>query len=666
MSGKPITFEIFGDCSAHIALKNRPHTRAFGMCNWVSLLSAPSPHFARINEGFLARRNLSNYRKRVLRLDAGKGVLDFLFGNEDCRADYLVIDCMDCRKEVIIDRTSDSFSCMTYIRKHVRPEEIFDDSSEYAIVPAYRISFDRYQNAAEIFIREISRLYASDRIIVNRHRPATAYFDEEGSLHHHNPGLKQKHLNDRAMALVEKLEDYIIGRLPGAHVIDWPVHTTINPDHPLGRSALHYDERYYAYYRRCIDLITVSPSAAAAPLLQLATEVCDLGFQNLFLKNDLKRCRSMLRRSQGTSNDHGSDYYRRLISQKADELFPGSGSGSAAGAKRDGVPAADAELKAERAAVAELEADQVAATELEVCQDAAAERNAGSASGAELELCQPNVAEREKDPVAAGEREKDPAADQERETDPGREADAGAEDNARCFHLRSLYIKTAGHLVHLLTRPDLDCSYRVLRQILWGQFRQYNDSYFYGSAAVVNLALSHVLKGPCFLGKRAEQSRIRRQIGILCGLERPEILTEEELLGLKRAEKNLKLFQHLTKTMRRLTFNGHLLPRWLIRKTDQESLPLGSVPNPDRFFRRSQITVTDSQSMRKAVLRRCPGRFFRNLAVFLLLALRLRLVLPSLKRQYRDEAVLRQSRKFWQGQGRYSWELEQPRDEHEL
>ncbi len=213
------------------------------------------------------------------------------------------------------------------------------------------------------------------------------------------------------------------------------------------------------------------------------------------------------------------------------------------------------------------------------------------------------------------------------------------------------YLFLRSHLVHHMTLPQLKCSFGILWKILWGHFRRYNASYFYGTAAAVNLAMSHVLKGPKFFEDNIEPTEVLRKIKEISQCEKTESLTEEELKTLKKAEKNLKMAP-LTKTMRRLTFNGHLLPKGMAKNTAGEYLPKWMTPNPDRFFRRSQVTVTDQLNMKKVVLRRSPGLYFKNLAAFLLLALRLRLALPFLKGKFRKAEEKQRSREFWKEQFR--------------
>lgn len=208
------------------------------------------------------------------------------------------------------------------------------------------------------------------------------------------------------------------------------------------------------------------------------------------------------------------------------------------------------------------------------------------------------------------------------------------------------YLFLRSHMVHHMTLPQLKCSFGILWNILWGHFRRYNASYFYGTAAAVNLAMSHVLKGPKFFEDNIEPTEVLRKVKEISQCEKAEPLTEEEFKTLKKAEKNLKMAP-LTKTMRRLTFNGHLLPKGMAKNTAEEYLPKWMTPNPDRFFRRSQVTVTDQLNMKKVVLRRSSGLYFKNLAVFMLLALRLCLTLPFLRGKYKKAEMRQRNLAFW-------------------
>lgn len=213
------------------------------------------------------------------------------------------------------------------------------------------------------------------------------------------------------------------------------------------------------------------------------------------------------------------------------------------------------------------------------------------------------------------------------------------------------YLFLRSHIVHHMTIPSLKCSYKIMMRILWGHFKEYNNSYFYGTAACVNLAMKHVMKGPQFWEDNIVPVEVLKQIKELSSCEKPSPYTESELkaLGLQLADVNIKT-RILPVFIRRLSFFGHLLPDFMIRKTPKAMLPKWMTPRKERTYMRSQITVLDELNRTKTVLKRSPCMYFRNLLTFILLALKLKCVLPFLRRKYMKAQSVQRTREFWKKQ----------------
>lgn len=213
------------------------------------------------------------------------------------------------------------------------------------------------------------------------------------------------------------------------------------------------------------------------------------------------------------------------------------------------------------------------------------------------------------------------------------------------------YLFLRSHIVHHMTVPTLKCSYKIMKKILWGHFREYNNSYFYGTAACVNLAMKHVMMGPQFWEDNIVPVEVLRQIKELSQCEKPVSYTEEELrsLGLELADCNLKtkIFPVL---IRKLSLYGHLLPDFMIRKTPKAKLPKWMTPRKERTYMRSQITVLDELNRTKTVLKRSPCTYFKNLFTFMFLSFKLRIILPSLRRKYMKAQSVQRTREFWKKQ----------------
>ena len=208
------------------------------------------------------------------------------------------------------------------------------------------------------------------------------------------------------------------------------------------------------------------------------------------------------------------------------------------------------------------------------------------------------------------------------------------------------YLFLRSHVVHHLTIPSLKCPFRTIWNILWGHFTAYNNSYFYGTAACVNLAMTHVLEGPEFWEKNMVPVEVLKKIKELSACEQPVPYTEAERRGLAFADKNLKT-SVLPVFIRKLSLNGHLLPGCMIRHTPNDMIFKWMTPNRNRVYMRDQVTMLDELTRRKTVLRRDPAHYLRNLFTFLRLSATLALRYKVLREQYVQGTKTQRTREFW-------------------
>ena len=213
------------------------------------------------------------------------------------------------------------------------------------------------------------------------------------------------------------------------------------------------------------------------------------------------------------------------------------------------------------------------------------------------------------------------------------------------------YLFLRSHVVHHLTVPTLKCSYKIIMKILLGHFWQYNNSYYYGTAACVNLAMRHVMEGPEFWENNIVPTEVLKKIKELSSCEKPVPYTDDELksLGLEQVEKKF-MTKHFPYFIRRKSLYGHLMPQSMIRKTEKAMLPKWMTPYKEFTYMRSQITVVDELNRTITVLKRSPKAYFKNLFVFILLAIKLRFMLSSLRKKYLMAEPEQRSREFWKRQ----------------
>ena len=168
----------------------------------------------------------------------------------------------------------------------------------------------------------------------------------------------------------------------------------------------------------------------------------------------------------------------------------------------------------------------------------------------------------------------------------------------------------------------------------------------YGTAACVNLAMKHVMQGPKFWEENIVPTGILKQIKELSVCEQTLPYTEKEKLELKFADINLKtkIFPVL---IRKLTFYGHLLPSSKVKKTPKAMIYKYMTPNKKRVYMHDQITVLDELQRKKVVLKRDPVHYFRNLAEFSLLSLKMFCLFGMLRKAYAKGSQKQRTRDFW-------------------
>ncbi len=210
----------------------------------------------------------------------------------------------------------------------------------------------------------------------------------------------------------------------------------------------------------------------------------------------------------------------------------------------------------------------------------------------------------------------------------------------------TVYLFMRSHVMHHLTIPRLQGSFRTVWNVLWRHFSGYNNSYFYACAASVNLALQHVLQGPSFWEKNMDPDAFLKQIKIQSVCEQVVPYTEKEAEELVLAEKNVKT-SFLPVFFRKLSLNGHLFPKWMIRHTPKDMLYKQMTPNRNRVYMRDQVIVLDEVTKSKTVLRRNPKLFLKNLFLFFTYSFCFFIRYKYLILEYSERALSQRTKEFW-------------------
>lgn len=253
------SISIWGDCCIHQACHDIPHEIAFGLVSWLSVASCPSQNFLKITKEQIKKSPFSDYRKKVYYNDFTKQTLDYIFSK---KTDYLIIDCNDCRKNLIVDKSEDEFSVITSFGSDTKffLDEIFVDKSLFVEVKPYDLDFALFEKGVNCICDQILKNYSPNQIIYVVHKSVKDYFDNSSNnkfgFFPYTLYLRgQTSLNERLRQLLERIENLIFKRLQGMHIIYFPENVIGVSNHVFGLYPLHYHEFYYEYLNKALKLV---------------------------------------------------------------------------------------------------------------------------------------------------------------------------------------------------------------------------------------------------------------------------------------------------------------------------------------------------------------------------------------------------------------------------
>ena len=255
MSDSNVTLALFGDCATHMAGAKYKHTRAVGLTNWLSIVSPSTENFRRLTREKLDETSLNGYEKRICFLDSNKNFLEYLLEE---KADYLILDCNDCRKQLIFDAEAPEgiHACITdncYMPEFKKcVKTMFGTRGGNKYLPSTDIERAEYDKAIEIICSRIKQVYKPEQIILNKHYYAEGYIDETG-FHRYIRDLFDE--NDKTLELIKYVESVVEKYLEGCHVINFPDNVLGASEHIFGICSLHYHSSYYDYVRESLEVI---------------------------------------------------------------------------------------------------------------------------------------------------------------------------------------------------------------------------------------------------------------------------------------------------------------------------------------------------------------------------------------------------------------------------
>lgn len=223
---------------------------------------------------------------------------------------------------------------------------------------------------------------------------------------------------------------------------------------------------------------------------------------------------------------------------------------------------------------------------------------------------------------------------------------------------QSVYLDMRNHLMHVLHGFVRGNKYLNMLKSSLLIYIYYTISYFYDSAAAVNMAIDDVLKGPEFWRDNADMVEKRKQIKAMVKNEIPVPVPEntfsqgvmadiEKQTTVDIVDRGLQITP--ATLMRYFTFNGHLLPLCVFHK-GFTWLKKSSGSRMSSSFRYKKVVMLIDGNNQALILHINKKRFFKESFRFIYLLGRLFWNTKKLSRQYQKSYSDLTSDAFWMRQ----------------
>lgn len=204
----------------------------------------------------IASLALTNYEKRMTRVQLGRGVLKLLKKSE---AEYLIIDLAD----ELLERCEiegNKRSQIAFDQRQEKPLRAWFTQQGYELSETYsprEMDIQIIENCIKQFARDIVRSeenpegYLEKNIIVIEALYASDVMGNDGEIHSADEKYKVRESNEWLKSLYSILYKYI----QDCRVIKLPEFTHATQNHIRGAHPLHYTEDTYLYIERMLDVL---------------------------------------------------------------------------------------------------------------------------------------------------------------------------------------------------------------------------------------------------------------------------------------------------------------------------------------------------------------------------------------------------------------------------
>ncbi len=220
------------------------------------------------------QQDLTNFYKRILKLDLQKGIFEYL---AEKKSDYIMIDACACRYDLLKLSDGNTNKYITVIFENKLKTLIKAGYLPQSLELVSISSMDDFLflNYMEMYVNAILKLYDLKQIIlvecycvpfaINKKRDKYTVFDNK--------------IISKNTANIQRGFNYLHKRLKGCHVIKFPNGIIADEGHKWGGNPLHYIPEYYTYGFKAVDLITKNTGSLQQE--QLALESLKYDYEHI-------------------------------------------------------------------------------------------------------------------------------------------------------------------------------------------------------------------------------------------------------------------------------------------------------------------------------------------------------------------------------------------------
>ena len=198
----------------------------------------------------------------------------------------------------------------------------------------------------------------------------------------------------------------------------------------------------------------------------------------------------------------------------------------------------------------------------------------------------------------------------------------------------TVYLDLRSHLAHHLALPSMDIGRKGVIKIMLRFWMRAFLACHYETLQAIGMAMQDTLDGHDFFARNADMAERRKQIGALTQVERWKD-EDREKIGRPRARAWLPAQRWLSRTLMKVTLNGHLLPGFKLI-ANRITLPAGSRGQIRPVWGAGTITYVTADGKKSYTVRHSKRQAWRTSLPVLRAMLRVWFTYPQLRSRWQS------------------------------